>query len=322
MKKKEIENEEDYEVEADEIEADEIEEVSPVDAVIDELDLGDKQKEEEAPPPPVKAEKNGITDADLEPLTTKNVATNERFQKITEGYKQERETSNQLRGEIEKYQTAFTSLKNLGFSDEKAGTDLVQFADFRKVVQTGDVDKFQQVIAAQIQNFESLHGKRVNVSASGMDLFPDLRQRVDKFDIDEETALELARSRNLENRIRSEREQQNQIQQSNQARENSISMASDAVNQLQNYWKSNDPDFAVIMKHISKEEVAEMGQRVDPRLWPEIIANKYQTIKNVLARQKPQPRQYQPLRASSQSTNRAVPSNPVDAVLQEFGFDD
>ena len=263
---------------------------------------------------------DALTDADLAPLDSKNPKTNERFQKVTEGYKQEKQRADSLQEEVLRYQQSFDSLRQLGYTDEGAAHDLVNFSEYRKAIYSGDEKTFARIIGEQIKQFETLYGKRISVSASALDDHPDLLEKVTALELDESTALELARSRSLQNRISREAENRTQHQQSAEAQSQELDGAVEAVQQMQNKWQSNDPDFPAILPHL-QPMMTEIGRSYPPALWPQLLDLQYKALKKALASSQSHGRNNTPLRGHGHQGARPAPATPQEAVLQELGLD-
>ena len=315
----------------------------PIEAVLEEIGLADdtpteptekeliEQKLDELaevkPEDPVKPEK-GITDDDLKPLESKNPRTNERFERLTAGYKEVKAKAETLEADIQRYQAenqqykqSFDALQQLGFTDQAGAQDLIALAHYRNALGRGDEEAFKRMIADQVRTFEALHGKKVSIQASALDQFGDLKQRVENMELDEQTALELAKHRNVQARLAREQanyQQQAQRQQSVQA---GLQNAVGQVEQMQATWQATDPDYQAILPHL-QAKMQEIGSQFPPEAWPKVIALQYQSLKDALAANAVQRSSITPLRGNNRAAGRPAPSTPQEAVLQELGFDD
>jgi DNA-binding transcriptional regulator of glucitol operon len=294
---------------------------------VDAPNADEKPAEADAPvenkPEVEQAEKkhDGLTDADLAPLDSKNPKTNERFQKVTEGYKQEKAQRESLQAEVSRYQQSFDSLRQLGYADEGAAHDLVNFSEYRKAIYSGDENTFSKIISDQIKQFESLYGKKISISSSALDDHPDLKEKVDALDIDESTALELVRSRELQARINREAQNRTQAQQTEAERTQELSGVVASVEQLQENWQRNDPDFPAILPHL-QPLMAEIGSKYPPALWPQLLELQYKSLKKALSESQSASRgNNTPLRGNGRQGAKPAPSSPQEAVLQELGLD-
>lgn len=308
----------------------EIEATSPEEAVLETLGLEESTSPKDAKTEESKDEDTSgdvtaeqkekeITQDDLAPLNSRNPVANERFQKITEGYKQEKARAEHLAAEVEQYRGTVDSLRQLGFGDEQSATDLVNFSQYRDALYKGDVQTFEAIIADQIRQFEVAHGRKVSVNANILDMHQDLKSRVDSLDIDEETAFELARSRTLQGRAQRESHirAQNSMQaaQTQQMLDGSVSK----IEQMQNGWASTDPDYQSILPYL-QPQMQEIGSKFPPHMWPEMVALQYQTIKKSLAASNQATRRQQPLRGNGFGSATPVANSPVQAVLQAMNL--
>lgn len=299
--------------------------IAPEEAVLDELGLNDPV-ETETPKPepvaPVEPEKKDITDADLEPLNSKNQSTNERFQRLTEGFKQSKAQIEELSSENARYKESFNALQQLGFSDQSAAQDLIQFSQYRNALASGDMDTIKAIFAEQVRQVEMLTGKKLSVQASALDRFDDLRGKVENLDIDEDTAIELARHRSVQERAARDNQAQRQQQERNQQVETSILQAVDSVTALQSEWQRTDPDYAAILPYLH-EDIEQVAKTFPPAQWASVIKQQYQTVKKALvkAQQSAPVQSVQPLRGNGRQAGSPAPSTAQEAVLSELGLD-
>lgn len=265
--------------------------------------------------------KKAITDDDMKPLEGAKASTQERFQKITEGYKSEKQRADTLAEENSRYKESFDSLRQLGFNDEAAANDLVEFSNYRNVLASGNVEQFQQIMSAQIKQFQDMHGKPVQIGGSIINDHPDLKQKLENMEIDEPTALEVARARNLQNRASRETQRQNEQVQASQQSQQVINDAVGQVVSMEDNWRKTDPDFNAILPEL-KEAIAEIRTKFHPTQWPSAIEMQYKAIKKALALRGNQNRNETPLRGNSHMSGNRQPANMQEAVLLEMGMTD
>lgn len=287
-------------------------EVKPKDETHDELKAGDSTTEK----------KEALSDADLAPLDSKNPKTNERFQKVTEGYKQEKARADAASAELEKYKGSFESLRSLGFQDEHAADDLVQFAGYRNILATGDVAAFREVMAAQVKQFEQMHGKRVQIEASALDDFQDLKDKVGNYEMSEDDALEIARIRTNKQRTEQAQQAQRAGQETEQARQEAIQSAIGQVGAMEAAWRKSDPDAAVLIPQL-KAQMEDIARNFPPEQWPQIVKMQWTALKKAAAEfSNKDTSAARPLRAAGHTAGLLEPTNPQDAVLQALGLND
>jgi hypothetical protein len=303
------------------IEAD-AEEASPEEVALPDAEITEKveTKSDDAKVEEPKKEE-GITDDDLKPLESKNPATNERFKKITEGYKEEKARNDVLSQENERYKSSIDSLKQLGFNDSAAAEDLVEFSAYRHTLATGNVEEFKSIIEAQIKQFEQIHGKRVSVSASILDDYPDLLEKVNDLELDEETAIKIAKMNALEQRATRDSRKNKEIQQTEQQKHEVLQVAVNNVTEMQNNWLKNDPDYKVIIPHL-QPLIDDIGKKYPPSMWAETLDLNYKALKKALATTMKQlATKDEPLRGNGYMSGKPAPTSVQEATLQAMGFD-
>lgn len=267
-----------------------------------------------------KADQSAITEDDLKPLEGAKAKTQERFQKVTEGYKAEKERADKLTEEVTRYKESFDSLRQLGFTDEAAASDLVEFSAYRNVLASGDAAKFQEIISAQVKQFQDLHGKPIQIAGSILADHADLQAKVEAMELDEPTAIEVARTRNIQARAARESQRQ-QEQHGEQARsEQAIQDGANAVAALENEWRNNDADFPAILP-LLREQLPEIAKAFQPAQWQAQFKLQYQAIKKAMAMAGNQNKQPGPLRGGNHMSASRQPSNMQEAVLFEMGME-
>ena len=303
--------------------------VSPKDAVLEELGLSDPSEPKQEVKPEVQKtpeqlaleaeQAKIITDADLEPLGSRNPSTNERFKKITEGYKEAKTEIETLNKRINQYESSFNAMRELGYNDANAAQDLAAFSEYRKALYSGNAEGFSQILGQQIRQFEAMTGKRVNLNASILDAYPDLSQRVNSLDLDENTAFEVARARAVQERISRDTANRMEVAQQAQNSQQVVNEALGAVEALQSNWTKSDPDYVAILPHL-QPRMADIAKKFHPTQWASAIEMQYATLKQALTAQRNAEVNPQPLRGNGFGGAKPIPTNPRDAVLQEMGF--
>lgn len=279
----------------------------------------EKQEEAEVKEEPQaeKPEEKELTDDDLKPLGEKNQRTNERFQKVTEGYKRKEQEVKELQARLEMQQESFNSLRELGFNNKEAAEDLVTFSVYRQVLANGDADQFKQIISEQIKQFELKHGKRVAISATALDAYPDLKSKVESLELDEADAIAVASARKVQERANRDATAQRQEIQTEEQKATLISSAVNEVVQMEQSWRQNDPDFNVIMPQL-KESIEDI-KKLHPTQWAGLISMQYKAIKKAMAAV-PKPTSAMPLRGNGHMAGKPSPTSMAEATLQAMGF--
>jgi hypothetical protein len=274
------------------------------------------------PAPEVKPDAN----ADLyAPLPEHNPRkTHERFAKLVEGHKeisqkyeaavQERE---QIKSRVQQYEQGLQPLREMGFNTPDAVQDLQQFSQYRKALQSGNVDSAMQILQAQMNQLALASGRRVEVNP--LTSFPDLAERVQVGDLDERTALELARSRHgqsvqQQHQQRIQHSEQQHAQQMQVIRQGALAV-DQVVQQLQ-----QDPDYRAVEPELVKQ-LDYIKTNYLPHQWAGEIKRSFDTARQMLAlrqQQAVQQRQPQPLRGNGHAGGQPAPASMQDAVLQEL----
>lgn len=264
-----------------------------------------------------KLEKKPLSDEDLKPLNSTNKSTNERFEKLTSSYREVTAENEQLKQKYDTAEAAFADLRQLGFDDDNSIQSLVEFSEYRNAIKSGDADKFSQMIANEIQQFELMTGKRVNVNTSGIDKYQDLRERVDAKQISEEDALRLARFNNLEERAAIQNQTRYNEVTERQQQEQAINTAYDSVLSIQNNLQKTDPDYQVVVNAM-QPFIAELTQSLPPAQWAKAIEVNYKVTKAALLNLQPAKQTFAPLRANSAKGGKPVFKTVDEQIAHEL----
>lgn len=252
--------------------------------------------------------------------------THERFQRLVEGHKtvsQERDSAvqerDQFKGQIQQYEQGLQPLREMGFTDQAAVEDLQQFSQYRSALAKGDVDSAMGILQAQMNQLALASGRRVEVNP--LTQFPDLAERVQVGELDERTALELARGRHGQQvqhqHAQTRQQQEQQHAQTMQAIHSGASQVTATVQELQ-----RDIDFQAVLPAL-QSQLEHIKANYRPDQWAAEIKRTYAYEKRLLAAQaRPAaPTRQQPLRGNGHLGGQPAPTNAADAAMQALGFD-
>lgn len=276
---------------------------------------------------PIEAPKKEITDKDLEPLNTGNKATNERFQRLTDGYKEKDaalieagQKFEASQAELQQHQSSFDALQQLGFNDADSAQSLIDFSQYRNAIKSGDVNTFTAMLAQEIQNFEIASGQKVNLNVSGIDKYGDLRQRVDNQELSEQDALRLARLNALEERATVNQQLQYQNNNNEQQQEQAMSHASQEITRFKDYLQKNDPDFQKVVQVLQPHLDSIVGN-LHPSQWLNAIETNYKLTKDAMTRAQPARSTISPLRANSAAGGKPLFKTGDELAAHELSDD-
>ena len=258
-----------------------------------------------------------VTDEDLTRPENLSRKSSERFDKITNGYKAEKARADDATGQLGQMRESFKALGDLGFNDEASAKDLIEFSKFRKSMQ-GDGAEAIVILQRQICNIEMATGK--NVQASALETHDDLADDVRSDRMPYQRALEIANSRDIQNRQQqqydAQQNQQYQRYQSDQQRQGSIQ----SVEGMEANWRKTDPDYAAIHPHILAA-IPEIQAQFPANQWPAQVNMLYQATKRAMSSQARPGQSSQPLRGNGNAGSKYIPKTTSEAAMQALGFD-
>jgi hypothetical protein len=259
-----------------------------------------------------------ITDEDLQMPENLRQKGQERFTKLVDGYKSEKDLRVAKEAEIEEYKSSWKALEDLGFKGEEAANDLVQFAEYRRALNSGNPDKIVGMLQEQIRKVELKYGR--NVQASALEAHADLSDDVLNERLDYKRALEIAASREAvaaQTRVQEQNSQRYaQDQAFTQEREQSIAK----IDQMEQQWRATNPDYVAIHPHIHAE-LKTIAQQFPAHMWPQQIDILYKSISRAMTSQaRPNVERAMPMRGNANAAGRPVPKTTAEAALQALGM--
>ncbi len=186
----------------------------------------------------------------------------------------------------------------------------------------GDLDSAYTMLQQQMQQIALLRGKPVE-HIDALAGHPDLQQQVSQLLLSEEHALQIAKSRFLDQQRqqvdqrtqaqqRQQQEQQQAAQQQQQVRERALGEVDAFCKQM----AGQDLDYAAIEKQLLPT-VGPLLEGVPPERWVAIVRQQYQLIKQVAGASRAAPSVGgNPLRPTGAVSGAAKPSSMFDAIDQ------
>ena len=234
----------------------------------------------------------------------------ERFKKLT-GYLHESNARvKQLEADTQQFREV---LKATGGSPQQIG----QALNYVGMMTRGDLEGALRLIEQERKTISLLMGKPLQ-GADTLAAFPDLRQRVDAYQMDEQAAIEIARARTMQAEQQRAVQTMQQGQQRQQVAQQEKQQAIQRIDLLNAEWSKRDPDFAY-KEDIILKQIPEIARNFPPQQWPQQVAMLYQTLSAMPAPVKPSAIPA-PLRASGQSGGTKAPSSMLDAITGGLGY--
>lgn len=204
---------------------------------------------------------------------------------------------------------------------QSTGTTPQEFSqaiDYMRMVKHGDFDGALRIMDEQ-RRMLSLAMGRPLPGADPLAQFPDLRQRVDGYQMDEQTAIELARTRMMNQSAQQAQQQQRQTQQQAMHEQQTKQQAIQQIDQLGMQWARSDPDFSVKEEIIIKQ-LPEIAKSFPPSMWANQVRILYNTISSMPVQQSRQHGQPAPLRPSGQQAGARQPKSMLEAMEMGLGY--
>lgn len=234
----------------------------------------------------------------------------ERFQRLVGKVKEKDEELLRVRSDIENFRKV---MKDTGGTPE----DFSATFDYIRALRQGDYQTARTMLEDQIRQLSVMTGQHIG-QVDPLAQFPDLRERVNAYQMDEQTALEMARHRMQQNAQQEAVSRYQMQQQQTQAFQHSRQSAMMEVDRLGSEWAKRDPDYA-IKEDIILKQIPQIAQNFPPNQWARQVEILYNTLGSV-----PLQRQVQqtppPLRSSGQSAGKQQPKDLMDALNMGLGY--
>lgn len=131
-------------------------------------------------------------------------------------------------------------------------------------------DNLSQQLGYQTENFDPLSR------------YPDLQQRVQKYQIGADDARELARARIQQELAQQHTAQTERTQLQRGQMQQVVDQASQSVVEFEQHMQKSDPDYKAKQPYLVDAMKDLLANRVDPRSWPQLIANEYRRVSQML----------------------------------------
>lgn len=218
---------------------------------------------------------------------------------------------------LETMQADMNQFREIVSQSQASPEEFVQALDYIRMVNTGDLRGALQVLDAQRQMLALAIGQPLP-GADPLAAFPDLRQRVDAYQMDEQAAIEIARARQAQSvQLRQQSAQQQAYQQEESARAEKQSAVAE-IDKLSAQWARTDPDFAH-KEDIILKQLPEIARAFPPSMWARQVQILYQTISAMPAAQAVR-HNPPPLRASGQTAGARQPTSMLEALQSGLGY--
>ena len=318
---------EDKSVEEEVVETEEVEEEDIADALERELESmrGETEQTAEASVAEEGGQKSsdpeggeegsgGVSEDDEEAwLASQSERSQERYRQLAERARRAEEEAAEVR-------RSGQELYNIMAESGVTPSDLTNYFEYYKSIRNGQIDK----AAEWWNNLEKTHSQYTGAkvgSVDPLDNHPDLKQKVEGFDMSEDAARELASLRDYSERMKvreqalAEIGQQTEEQQRQQ--QEVAHYANNAAHELDKWsaeMKAKDPNFEA-KEALLLERAQEQFPNMHPAYWPEFVAREYAYLNKAMPNGAPKQTAPNPIRpgASGKSVS-SEPKNISDAL--------
>ena len=166
-------------------------------------------------------------------------------------------------------------MKETGGSPE----DFAKTFEYIRALNHGDVEHARAILEDQIRQLSVLTGKPFG-QVDPLAQFPDLRERVNAYQMDEQTALEMARHRSMQHQ---QQQAVSQYQQRQQSEQQSIASRQNAIAEIDRLgaeWAKSDPDYS-FKEGLITQRAQDIAREFPPEQWAKQVKLMYQTLSSV-----------------------------------------
>ena len=238
-----------------------------------------------------------------------NKRSQERFRKLIDN-------NSELKTQLKSAQDDIHQFQNLVRETQTSPEEFGQLLNYARMVKNGDFDGALRLLDDQ-RKMLALQMGRPLPGADPLQDFPDLRQRVEAYQMDEQAALEIARSRKMEFDTRQAQERQFAQRQSMEQQTHARQSAIQQIDQLGANWAKSDPDYAAKEEVILKQ-LPVIAQNYPPHMWAGQITMLYKTLSSMPAPQRQV--NASPLRPTGQVAGNRQPASMLEAISSGLGY--
>lgn len=276
----------------------------------DEPAVADGADAEKKPDPAVEAKPGEHVEDDLAIPEGLSKKAQERFTTLVSRVKEREAQAHEANEQIGQFREM---IKSTGTTPQ----EFSQAIDYMRMVKHGDLEGALRIMDEQRRMISLALGKQLP-GADALEQFPDLRQRVDAYQMDEQTALELARTRHIQQQDQQHRQQQQETQQRGEQLQQTRQQAVSQIDQMGQQWSKTDPDFRA-KEDIILKQLPMIAQNFHPNQWAQQVRILYDTISSV-PMQRTAARAPAPLRSSGQTAGARAPGSMLEALDLGLGY--
>lgn len=269
----------------------------------------DKPEAVEEKPEEAKAEEEKPENED-EPPEGISKKAQERFRSMVSRVKEKDEQISRLNADLEGIRSV---MKDTGARPE----DFAMAFDYLKAVSSGNMDSVGAILKEQLRQYTLATGRNLEMPDPLSD-HPDLRERVNAYQMGEDAALEMARMRNIQSQRQQQERQYFEQQQGQQQIMQTRQQAMSEVDRMGSEWAARDPDYK-FKEEIILKQIPMIAQNFPPNQWPQQVHMLYQTL-SAMPAQKHVSSAHAPLRASGQTAGNRQPNSMLEALQSGLGY--
>lgn len=289
----------------------------------------DAAKAPKAPPPKADKKFTGDLEGLDEPPPGLKQAASERYRKLVGAIhsrdakieKAEAELAKlqvveeQARASAERIQNWEKYVAGTGASEQELATTFTYLSD----LHSNDPMRMRRAFD-MLQSELSGLSRILGIKPTGVDplgAYPDLRQRVDNNEVDEDTALEIARLRANQDRVAQSQNAAAESARQSAAQAAAMETAQRGVQTTLEVFRKSDPLYDSKIAQLEQSgTLASIGRDFPPSAWGKAIEMAYRAVPGVVAKPAPSP---QPLRANATGAPSVARVSPrsLDEALAE-----
>ncbi len=240
--------------------------------------------------------------------------TRERFEKLVESHKA-------VTRQLETFREENEGFREVIRYSQATPEEFNQLVEYSHLVKSGDPENLKAALKILDEQRAAI-ARLVNEPVAGVDQlaeFPDLRERVERMELGEQDAIEIAALRRREAAIQAQQQAAAQQRQQAESLQQQAAAAQQEIVALASQWQANDIDYPKKHERLMAK-AQEIAATYPPHLWKQALADYYDAMQ-VAAPPAPPPQENppQPLRPRPGGGGKPVPQSMLQAVEQALG---
>jgi len=216
------------------------------------------------------------------------------------------ESRNDFESKLKESEQRISAIQQAMESSNANADDMAQFLETTRLSRSASMEDKRQALALldKQRNTLALEVGDSSPSTNALDMYPDLKQKVESMDIEPEEAMQIAQGRHIQAQHEAQQQQTMRQQQFEQQSQASQQTAISQVEQMAAAWQANDMDYKA-KEALIMPQMQQIRATLPPEQWGNAVQMAYESVSAAFSANKPAAVQPSPI------SNRGVGGKPT-----------